>query len=113
MNKRRPCCELYHSEGVFCHTKTPVAETYSKGAIALSNDIAAPPRLAPRATDVSSDSAGDSDAAGHAEPPSGRLRRVLTAPVRGVGKLPGIAVLMPMALGATVATVAPHDVAFG
>jgi 2-keto-3-deoxygluconate permease len=63
--------------------------------------------------DVSSDSSDDSDVAGHAEPSSGRFRRVVTAPLRGIGKLPGVAVLMPMALGATIATVAPHDVAFG
>jgi 2-keto-3-deoxygluconate permease len=96
----------------------------------LSSEISVSPRLAPRTAAISSDPSGDNGVADHPradragidgagqEAPgqgstTGRLRRALAAPVHLVGRLPGIAVLLPMALGATIATFAPHDVAFG
>lgn len=80
----------------------------------MSNDTAISSRTAPHTPSISSDLSGDNDVADPAPTPAtGRLRRVLAAPVHLVGRLPGIAVLLPMAAGATIATVAPHDVAFG
>lgn len=41
------------------------------------------------------------------------VRDALHGAAQAVGRLPGMAVLLPMAIGATIATVAPNRVAFG